>query len=301
LVRRLLFLVSFASAAAAAGAACTDTAVAVEVGNEDAGGFGTPTSDGGGDARTDLPVAQMRVAHVAEGMGAIDFCYKGARSGASIGPVRRASAPADAGDAGDPGIAYGDVSRYFTLESAGSMTITIVSAGAASCASALAAADVTLDPGKSATVVVFAQSTDGGPRPLSAFVDDPNTAGGKARVRVVHGADRFGALAARAATTTTTLIAERVEPRRVSSASAIVPVDTLGYATIEPIATPASLAIDFLDASAPSWQSGARDLALVGGSLHTAFVLVDGTSSVDVVWCADQQNIGDRTSCLRLP
>jgi hypothetical protein len=279
----------------------------VEVTNEDAAPPTPSAGDGGGDARAEPVRATMRLAHLAEGVGAIDFCYQGARSGAAVGPVRKSSIQQDAGnagDAGDLGFAFRDVSRYFTIESSGPLAISIVPAGAASCsnAAALATANVTLDPGKRATVVFFAESRDGGAaRPLASFVDDANTVGGRARVRIIHGADGFGTFAARAATSATTLLAERVEPRRASTSSAIVPVDTLGYATVDPITASAALAIDFLDAGASPWQSTPRDLGLGGGSLHTAFVVEDGSGSVDVVWCADEQNAFDLTSCIRLP
>lgn len=299
-------MISFGSAAAAAAAACSDDATSVGVAFEDAGPAAASADASAVDAKVQSSFATMRIAHLAERAPAIDFCYQGARSGATVGPVRKASSlsgATDGGDAGGGGFSFGDVSRYFSLESAGPITISIVPAGSTSCgsATALATASVTLDPGKNATVVFFGEATDGGPKPIAAFVDDTNTVGGRARIRIIHGAEGFGAFAARVATTGTALLAERVDPRRTGAPSALVPVDTLGYATIAPIDASAALALDFFDGGAPPWQSATRDLGLVGGSLHTAFAVKDGSGSVDVVWCADEQSAFDRTSCIRLP
>jgi hypothetical protein len=304
LVARLLFLLSVVIAGAAVEASCTDAGPTVDLGIGD-GGPPDPTVDtDAGDAAPGRLLATVRFAHLAAGVGAIDFCYQGTRSGASIGPVWKPAAgdggDAGNGDAGRREIAFGEASRYFTLEAAGPLSIAVVLAGASSCANPIAVAEVTLDPGKRSTVVLFGRSADGGPPPLAAFVDDPNTSGSKARVRVIHGAPGVGAFAARVATSATILLAERVEPRRASSPSAVVPVDSLGYATIEPVVAPASIAVDFLDAATAPWQSGPRPLELGAGSLHTAFVIDDG-SAIDLLWCADDKNVGERGSCALIP
>jgi hypothetical protein len=303
LVPRLVFVVSLVASGFAASSACNDDGRSVGVESDDGGGADPLVDGGAADTAAEPPFATMRLAHLAPGASAIDFCYQGARSGGTVGPVRKAAAAdgGDGGDAGERGLAYGEVTRYIDLETSGPLSIAIVGASATSCASPLAVAEVTLDPGKRSTVALFGRTIDGGPPPLTAFVDDPNTSGSKARVRLVHGAPRAGAVSARVVTNGTTLLAERVEPRRASSPSAIVPVDTLGYATIAPISVPAAIAVDFLDAGTLPWQSTARDLSLGAGSLHTGFVIDDGTPAIDLVWCADEQIVGERTSCTLVP
>ena len=162
------------------------------------------------------------------------------------------------------------------------MTIAIVEGGATSCASPIATGDVTLDPGKLSTVAVFSRPGDGGAPALevAAFTDDRTTAGDTIRVRVIHAAlgtsyaQPEGALAARASAAKTTVLTDRVEPRRAATESEAVQVDALGYVTAPPIPPPASIAIGAAltdggaDAGFEPWLSKADDLGLSGGSLH---------------------------------
>ena len=84
---------------------------------------------------------------------------------------------------------------------------------------------------------------------LVAFIDDRMTMPAKARVRMVHAAlgtetrAPAGSLSVRASGSQTVTLAERVEPKKAASPSASVPVDSLGYATIEPVPSPAQLAV----------------------------------------------------------
>ena len=213
-------------------------------------------------------------------------------------------------DGGSAPLAYRNVSKYRSLASAGPLTIVVVPASATSCANPILSEDVTLDPGKLWTVAVLGRRNDAGDGlGIVAFTDDGATAPETARVRVLHAAlgagkaQAAGPLALRAVATKTTTLAERAEPRRASSPSESVPVDALGYAEVAPIAAPASLAIapaekDQGDAgNVEPWQSGAVELEMRGGSLHTAFVLSSANGGFEVVWCADKRTVDDRTDC----
>ncbi len=297
-------------------------------------------SPGGEGIDAGAPQTTMRVAHLAPDIGAIDFCYQAAKTGNFIGPVLRGpidpSANTEAGvldeggvldadvdanggglDPNDGGevasIVHRTVSKYVTLNVAGPLTVAIVGAGATSCASPLFTGDVTLDPAKLSTVVFFGgPGSDGGQMlSLAAFTDDRTTADDKARVRVIHAAlgtktkEGTGPIALRAVAAATTPLADRVEPKRASTASQTVPVDALGYASVAPIAPPTSLVIgpassgELGDASVDPWQSQASDLGLVGGSLHTAFVL-SGEQAHVILWCADKSTRGSLSACTLL-
>lgn len=227
---------------------------------------------------------------------------------AAAAPDAATDAGADAGDAGaGPALELGGVSKYFTLAATGTIVIAVVPAGATSCGAPIATGTVTLDPGKLSTVAVFGSDAeadddagadggdaDAGAPAIVAFTDDRETVADKARVRIVNAA-KGGSMAVRVIGAHETVVADAVEPRRASSASERIPVDALGFATVEPVAPPASIAIG-------AWQSAPSDLDLRGESLHTGFVL-GGPSAFAVVWCADKSTRGDRTACtvLRAP
>ena len=219
-------------------------------------------------------------------------------------------------DGGAASVGYRTVSRYLTLEASGPLTIALIAQGATSCAAPLFTADVTLDPGKLSTVaIVGVRGADAGDAPLSlaAFTDDRTTTTAMARVRMIHaalgvpgGRDAAGALAVRAASAQTVTIAERVEPKKAGAPSAAVPVDSLGYATLAPVPSPAHLAVGAAtmtgpattDAASDSWVSQAAPLDLRGGSLHTGFVLTGQEQQpFEVLWCTDTSTSGDRTTC----
>lgn len=325
--------------------ACGDSGEASGGGNGGSdGGASTGPEAGIGKSDAGAVATTMRLAHVAADLGPVDFCYRTVKSTAFEGPVlgggigdpKRdggvdggvdggAGAPDDAGvdadgsDAGAPSVGYRTVSRYLTLEASGPLTIALVAPGATSCATPLFTADVTLDPGKLATVaIVGLGANDGGKgdRGLVAFIDDRTTTANKARVRMVNAA--FGSatmptaptegatLAVRAVGAQTLTLAERVEPKKAGSPSASVPVDSLGYATIDPLPSPAQLAVGAAadttaDAGVDSWVSTAAELGLHGSSLHTGFVLTgEGQKPFEVLWCLDTSTSGDRTTCERV-
>ena len=219
-------------------------------------------------------------------------------------------------DGGAPSVGYRTVSRYLTLDASGPLTIALIAPGATSCATPLFTADVTLDPGKLSTVAVVGLSdTDASGSALSlvAFTDDRETVPAMTRVRMIHaalggpgGRAASGALSVRAASSQTVTVADHVDPRKAGAPSAVVPVDSLGYATLAPVPSPAELAVGAADmtgppttdASSDSWVSQASELDLNGSTLHTGFVLTGGDQQpYEVLWCTDTSTTGDLTTC----
>lgn len=275
------------------------------------------------------PVAStMRLAHLAPGLPPLDFCYQATGTGTFEGPVLgrgtnrtpdagASDAAADALDAGAApdgtpddaatarALAYREVSRYLVIETAGPVTIAMVPGGSATCAKPLFVADVTLDPGKLVTVAALpGDDQDAGSSALrfAAFVDDRTAIGDKARVRIVHAAVTAPPISVRAVSSKTVTIAEGVTPRHVPTSTAAANVDTLGYATFDPLPSPASLAVvpaesSDAEAGVAGWQSEPTNLGLAGSSLHTGFVLTGVNRPFEVVWCADTITEGDRTAC----
>ena len=304
------------------------------------GGGGTLPEAGVGRSDADTPATTMRLAHVAADLGPVDFCYRAAKGTSFEGPVLgggigdpkrdggaeagtddsgpRGDATADGGDGGGDGasaVSYRSVSRYLTLGATGPLTIALVAPGSTSCASPFFMADVTLDPGKLATVaIVGLTAPDAGvaDRALVAFVDDRTTVASKARVRMINAAFGTAAaptsapLAVRAASGQTITLAPRVEPRKAGTATGTIPVDALGYATVDALPSPAQLAVGGAadtnaDAAVDSWVSSAGELRLQGGSLHTGLVLSgeDG-KPFEVLWCTDTSTSGELTTCERV-
>lgn len=311
---------------------CDDEGSSRDLGPGGDGGAAPFALDGqAADRQAQPPMSTMRLAHLAPGIGPIDFCYQGAKKGTFIGPVlggvgRARDAAADGseedagvadGDGGDGGEdapttgAYRSVSKYQNLQAAGPITIAILEAGATSCANPLTTVDVTLDPGKLSTVALFGQPADGGVAlDVVAFTDDRSTQPDKIRVRVVHAAlgavnvAGAGPLVVRAVAAKTTVLTDHVEPRHAAAPSEAVMVDALGYVTAGPVPAPVSIAIGpattggGTDAGFDPWQSKGADLELVGGSLHSAFVLSGPiSSSFEVLWCADMTTEGNQTAC----
>lgn len=337
-------LLALVASAFAAFVACSDEEAASSLEEPDSGplppiraGAKTNTPDG-----SVVTASTMRIAHLAAESGPIDFCYQVASSGTFVGPVLggpglppptavdasddasdaeadadaaldagAADADADAGTGELPNVPYGTVTKYLVLQAAGPITLAILPGGANSCANPIAKGDITLDPGKLSTVALFSRIADGGVAlEVAGFTDDRTTESDKIRVRVIHGAlgtrteAPSGLLAVRANGSKTTVLADRVEPRRAASISEPVFVDGLGYVTAAPIPPPTTLSIGpaatdgGADAGFDPWISKPADLALTGGSLHTAFVLPGSSGArFSVLWCADTTTEGSRTTC----
>lgn len=308
------------------------------------GGAGRVSDAAFASTDAEAPGTTMRLAHLAPDLGAVDFCYRTATStsfagpvlGGGLGPIRRDAAAPGGGDgadldgatdadtstdarasdasmpdAGATSIGFRTVSRYLTLGAAGPLTVVLVAPGSTSCATPLLEADVTLDPGKLFTVaIVGGPGADAGALSLTlvAFIDDRTTLPEKARVRMVHaalGTNAGRSLAVRASGEVTIPVGDPVEPKKVSAPSTTIPVDSLGYATLSPLPSPAQLAIGAAAGSAPpegdasvdSWVSEPGELDLRGGSLHTGFVLSGETTPFEVLWCTDTALAGERTVC----
>lgn len=241
-----------------------------------------------------------------------------AASDLDAGTDADAAADVDAGtDGGAASVDYRTVSRYLTLDASGPLTIALIAPGATSCATPLFTADVTLDPGKLSTVaIVGLTATDGGDAALAlvAFTDDRSTIPAMTRVRMIHaalggpgGRAASGALSVRVTASQTVTVADDVEPKKTGAPSATVPVDSLGYATLAPVPSPAQLAVGAAatagpadsDAASDSWVSQPSELDLNGSSLHTGFVLTGPDQQpFEVLWCTDTSTSGDRTTCV---
>lgn len=276
--------------------------------------------DGGGDERT---TGVLRVAHLAEGLSAIDLCYQPrgtatvtgplfARGAADAGAASDAGAeggagdagPEDAGDAGGPvdaaapGLPYLGVSRYVGIEATGTLTLSIVRPGVGTCQNPLATGTVTVDPGKLVTVTITSRpDEDGGPPALgvTGYVDDRATEREKARVRFIHAAlgtasaPPLGDLSVRAVAGRATVLAGKVASQKVGSSTPEVPLSPLGYASVAPVPAPAALELSADRDGGPTaiWLSPFGDLGLSGASLHTGFITSDGPGGASVVWCND--------------
>ena len=340
----LTYPLALLSGGAVAALACGDSGDPSSfTGGDGDGGTGSLPEASIGPNDGDSPATTMRLAHVSSDLGPVDFCYRMATTSSFEGPVLNGGlgtnqkdagagdgeagsgapeldASSDGGDeggadAGAASVTYRTVSRYLTLDVSGPLTIALVAPGATSCATPLFTADVTLDPGKLSTVAIIGRQSDGdaGGTQLSlvAFTDDRSTKPDHARVRMIHaafglagGRAASGALAVRASAALTVTLADRVEPKKMASPSATVPVDTLGYATIDPLPSPAQLAVGAAastgtgtDASVDSWASTAGELGLAGASLHTGFILTGENQPFEVLWCTDTTTVGDRTTC----
>lgn len=343
-IARLTFRSAFFLAlpgAAAVAVACGDDATSSELGALDAGGNAPLLQDArAGNADSGPPVSTMRFAHLAPGVGPVDFCYEAARGGPAVGPVLGGGIRLDAGADADadaapppepePGDAdvdaaapsqralYRSVTKYRNLETAGALTFSIVAAGSTSCANPLAEGAVTLDPGKLSTVALLGRQGDGGMElEVVAFTDDRKTESDKARVRVIHaalgrsGRPALGAFAASAVGASVVALASRVEPGKAAAPAIDAGLDDLGYASAAPLPDPVAFEVEpiALDSGAPAalWRSVAGPLELRGDSLHTAFVLsahddpgLEDEPWLEVLWCSDTTTSGDQTTCIRL-
>jgi hypothetical protein len=226
-------------------------------------------------------------------------------------------ADADAGpdaSTGAGGLSALELTGYWTIEGSGNYRVDAVAAGSTSCSDPVVSAEVTLEAGRYATVVVLGRaradrsdagadasgdagldaSADGGAGSLTiaAFPDDLVVHPGKARVRFVHAAlgdevrDPIGALSIAAIDGTRSVtLAPRVEPGR--AATATTDIDPRGYGAYAPIADPQGLRLDELsDAAARSWSSAQSSLGLRQDSIHSGFVVTNGMG-LGIVWCDD--------------
>lgn len=220
------------------------------------------------------------------------------------------------------GVPYLTTSQYVSVEGIGTLEVAVIAAGTGSCADPLATGVVTLEPGKLKTAVVYLgtrapgdagpdardAASDGGsesdaradePRfaRLSSYDDTPEITPNRAKVRLVYATGEVApeltaTLYATEVTTLGTLEAGQVL-RAESDAG--TPVDALGYATVAPRPPPTTLGLRAEGAPTPA-LSKTVDLGLIGGSLHTGFV-VRSPVRTEVLWCNDVATDGPRTQC----
>lgn len=229
----------------------------------------------------------------------------------------------DAGDGGTLlGVPYLTTSQYVAVEGVGTLEVAVIAAGTGSCADPLTTGVVTLESGKLKTAVVYLGTRlpgDAGPDArdgaseggaesdaqaeeprfarLSSYDDTPEITPNRAKVRLVYttgevAPELTATLYATEVTTLGTLEAGQVLR---AEADAGTPVDALGYATVAPRPPPTTLGLRAEGASAPA-LSKTVDLGLIGGSLHTGFV-VRSTTRTEVLWCNDVATDGPRTQC----
>jgi hypothetical protein len=246
-----------------------------------------------------------------------------AMDAANDGPSEAsADAASDAADASTLlGVPYLTTSQYVSVEGIGTLEVAVIAAGTGSCANPLATGAVTLESGKLKTAVVYLGTrpsgdagldardavADGGesdaradePRfaRLSSYDDTPEITPNRAKVRLVYATGEIApALTATLyATEVTTLGTLEAGQVLRAESDAGTPVDALGYATVAPRPPPTTLGLRAEGSAAPT-LSKTVDLGLIGGSLHTGFV-VRSPSRTEVLWCNDVATDGPRTQC----
>lgn len=212
-------------------------------------------------------------------------------------------------DAAPPGVLeFGTIAPAVHLAASGTMDLALVAVGSRSCANRLFEGKITLDAGKRATAVIMGLAAeDGGAAALSivAFTDAPSS-NQAARVRMIHAAlgtaDTPPAppLEVRAGTA---VIAQEVDPKQVSAASATLDIDSLGYASLGALAPPTALQLQSAGDAAPrKWSTGPEYLGAELGSSHTGIVVSLDATALGVVWCSDDPGpTGAATTCSLFP
>ena len=298
--------------------------------NEDASNFtSTGSGSSGGLADADLSfdaslsiATQFRLVHLSESNSSIDICYRAIGTSDFSGPVL--AEKANFGDAGttDSGsivdgaasavdgatdgaastvhslgasaLARLGVSPVISLSTPGTLEIAIVDGDHPTCNSPLVSATLTLDAGKTAWLAVVGKAADGGASSLAVkrYVVDTRPDELRARVRVVHAAAEHPVpLDLSVSSEQITPLARGVLPYATTLTGVNPPLDSLGYASVAPVAPPTmfvvspsepALAVD----GGSTWTSAFTDLSLTAGSVHTAFVTDEGPSYA-IVSCSE--------------
>ncbi|MEO8876345.1 MAG: DUF4397 domain-containing protein [Polyangiaceae bacterium] len=300
--------------------------LAAGCGGDDSGGFspsdafdGSAVGAGGDSSTTAVDAgaaapALLRFAHLANGLGALDVCYRVGTTDAFTGPLLGPAASAldasismhdadiDAGDASvvaSSGISFPGVSSYFAAPAAGDFEIAIVDAASGSCSTPAARARITLDPGKKLTIAIMgnfeADSDASDALQIVSFVDDGLTIEDAGRSRFIHaalgghGGNAYQSLSAAAQTATLIPLASEIDPKNAASPNSAPPVvDALGYHADVPIDEGSLRIREITDAAVPSaaWTSTPTLLSLGAGALRTGFIISD-KRGIAVLWCDD--------------
>jgi hypothetical protein len=263
----------------------------------DAGDDAAGLADAGADATVDADAAN----------GAADA----APADAAIDAAPVDAAAPDGG--GTPALDFGEITPDETLPGGGTFDLALVAAGASTCAQPLVVQAVTLDAGKRATVVAMGLAArDAGSSAalsLAAFTDDVAIDPAHARVRMIHAALGAPDGSAGAPPLEVSLVAgsaaipvaAELDPRRATTPSAQDPsVDALGYAALDPIASPAAIRLTAVgDAGAgATWTTAlVGDLDTGAGTVHSAFVVSRPAGALGVVWCGENTTSGPAVTC----
>ncbi|MBK6463837.1 MAG: hypothetical protein IPF92_22965 [Myxococcales bacterium] len=233
-------------------------------------------------------------------------------------------ATANGPDGAAVGVSFLTASQYVSVEGSGTVEIAMVAAGSGSCAQPLAVGTITLEPGKLKTAVVHltgplspdagnadsgTATADAGPTDagadagraaagVAAFDDAPDVFPNRATLRLIYASAGVKPLTATLYATRTTTLGTLAPLSALRAESDAAPVDTLGYASVDPGPPPTTLGLRDEGAPSPSLSAQA-DLGLTGGSLHTAFVVRDGDKSA-ILYCNDVNTVGPRTQCFVL-
>ena len=228
--------------------------------------------------------------------------------GANLDATSDAPWEAAGGDGGPANaIVFGARGPTLLLPTSGTFDVAIVRAGQTSCAGPLFSGQVTLDAGKSATVVLMGlAAADAGPKQLAmvAFTDATSDAQ-SAQVRIIHAA--LGTASAAGAPSLAvhagaTVVTSRVDPGQASDASQVPPIDALGYTTLSGISDPSALSLTAVgDAAATTWTAAPTNLGARAGTAHTGLVVSLDDSTLGVVWCDDSPSATAATACALLP
>jgi hypothetical protein len=214
------------------------------------------------------------------------------------------------GEAGVPvQVSFGAMTGFVQLPAIGTLDIALVPPNQLSCDSPAFVGRVTLDPGKSATVVVMGlRGADAGSESslaMKSFIDEPANAQ-TAQVRFIHAALGWpggdGPAPPLAVQVGSTLLASEIDPTQVALTSTAAAVDSLGYVTAPVFGSPAPIELFTLGDAAPrTWTTPFFALGLLQGVSVTAFIVSLGDGALGVSWCGGAQSGELPGSCVLEP
>jgi hypothetical protein len=218
-----------------------------------------------------------------------------------------ASAPGEAGAVVQ--VSFGAMTGLVQLPAIGTLDIALVSPNQLSCESPAYVGQVTLDPGKTATVVVMGlRGVDAGGESslvLRSFTDepaDPTTA----RVRLVHAALGWphgnGPAPPLSVQAGSSVLANEIDPGQIAMTSTSPGVDALGYAVAPAFSSPAPVELFTIGDAAPrTWSTPFFPVGLLPGVSVTAFIVSGTQGTLGVVWCGGAQSGELPGSCMLQP
>ena len=162
----------------------------------------------------------------------------------------------------------------------------------------LALGQVTLEPGRLKTVVVYGLPPDAGRSAgVAAFDDAPDVTPDRAKIRLIYATSGpLPRLTATLYSTLTTTLGTLEPLGALRAESDAAQVDQLGYANVDPRPPPTTLGLRQAESATPD-VTQPEDLGITGGSLHTGFIVRTSTS-LSLVYCNDVSTDGPRTQCV---